>query len=133
MAFAGMGSLVASFPNAGKSTHYGMAADRDHLYSFHHDIVRGYPIAVLRRANGSFVRSMAVPLPPLEKSYVRGMGYEGDGSLGEGYPHLNNYGYRYVAKVRIANGKFSGVVAMERRLQPVRPVRRQRQDANRNA
>jgi hypothetical protein len=107
VAFAGMGSLVTSFPNAGKSTHYGLAADLTYLYSFHQDLAGGYPVVVLRRANGSFVRSMAVPLPPLEKSYVRGMGYEGDGSLGEGYLHLNNYGYRYVAKVRIATGKLA--------------------------
>jgi hypothetical protein len=108
VAFAGMGSLVASFPNAGKSTHYGMAANRDYLYSSHHDLVRGYPIVILRRANGSFVRSAAVPLAPLEKSYVRGMSYEGDGSVGEGYLHLNNYGYRYVAKVRPSNWKMAG-------------------------
>jgi len=108
VAFAGMGSLIASFPNAGKSTHYGMAADLEYLYSFHNDIVRDYPINVLRRSDGFFVRSIEVPFPPLEKPYVRGVGYEGDGTLGQGYLHLNNYGYRYVAKVRVANGKLVG-------------------------
>lgn len=107
VALGAMGSLVTSFPNVGKSAHYGLAADLDYLYSFHADSGQDYPVVVLRKNNGSFVRSMALPLPPLEKATLRGMGYEGDGSLGQGYLYLNNYGYRYVAKVRISTGKLA--------------------------
>lgn len=108
VAFGAMGSLITSFPNAGLSTHYGMAADLVYLYSFHYDVTGDYPVNVLLKSNGSFVRSIPLPLPGLEKSYVRGMGYEGDGTLGQGYLYLNNYMQRYVAKVRIANGNLVG-------------------------
>jgi hypothetical protein len=107
-AFGAMGSLVASFPNAGGNAHYGLAADLDYLYSFYYDPSQGYPVNVLRRDNGSFARSIEVPLPPLDKPNLRGVGYEGDGSLGQGYLYLNNYKDRYVAKVRIATGKLVG-------------------------
>lgn len=85
-----------------------MAADLEYLYSFHHDVASDYPIVVLLKSNGSFVRSMALPVPAIERTYVRGMGYEGDGTLGQGYLHFNNYAYRYVAKVRLANAKLIG-------------------------
>ncbi len=107
-AFGAMGSLVASFPNAGGNAHYGLAADLDYLYSFYYDPSQGYPVNVVKRANGSFVRSIELPLPPLDKLNLRGMGYVGDGSLGQGYLYLNNYKDRYVAKVRITTGKLTG-------------------------
>jgi hypothetical protein len=104
-ALAAMGSLITSFPNRGASTHFGMAADAEYLYSFHYDVNAGYPIVVLRKANGTFVRSLQVPLPIWQRQSFRGVGYEGDGSVGLGYLYLNNYSGRFVAKVRIANGK----------------------------
>ncbi len=107
-AFAAMGSLVASFPNAGANAHYGLAADLEYLYSFHYDVLRGYPVNVMKRPDGSFVRSLEIPLPPLEKPYIRGMGYEGDGSLGQGYLYVNNYKDRYAARFRITTGKLAG-------------------------
>jgi hypothetical protein len=93
-AVAGMGSLLASFPNYGRSTHYGMAADVRYLYSYHYDAATNYPINVLNRTNGAFVRSMPVPLPYLHNLYIRGLGYEGGGFL-----RVNNYNHRYVAKI----------------------------------
>lgn len=98
-AFAGMGSLVNSFPNYGRSTHYGMAADANYLYSYHYDVTTDYPINILRRANGSFVRSIPVSVPYLENRYIRGLCYEGVGFL-----RANNYNNRYVARLRASNG-----------------------------
>jgi hypothetical protein len=93
-AFAGMGDLIASFPNSGRSTHLGMAADANYLYSFHYDVATNYPMMVLRRSNGNPVRSFSLPLPYGHNIFVRGVGYEGGG-----YLHLNNYSNRYVAKI----------------------------------
>ncbi|HUV86387.1 MAG TPA: hypothetical protein VMX79_04680 [bacterium] len=98
-ALAGMGSLINSFPNRGRSTHYGMAADANYLYSYHYDATTDYPINILRRADGSFVRSIAVPFPYLENRYVRGLCFEGGGFL-----RVNNYNNRYVARLRASNG-----------------------------
>ena len=99
VADAGMGDLIASFPNYGRSTHYGMAADANYLYSYHYDAATNYPINILSRANGSYVRSIPIPLPYLENLYVRGLSYEGGGFL-----RANNYNNRYVARLRAANG-----------------------------
>lgn len=98
-AFAAMGNLVNSFPNYGRSTHYGMAADAGYLYSYHYDSTTDYPINVLRRANGSYVRSIPVSVPYLENRYVRGLSYEAVGFL-----RANNYNNRYVARLRTSNG-----------------------------
>ncbi len=101
-AFAGMGDLVASFPNSGRSTHLGMGADANYLYSLHYDVATNYPMMVLRRSNGSPVRSFSLPLPYGHNIFVRGVSYEGGG-----YLRLNNYSNRYVAKITTA-GKFIG-------------------------
>lgn len=101
-AFAGMGQLIASFPNYGRSTHFGMAADANYLYSLHYNVATNYPMMVLRRTNGSPVRSFTLPLPYGHNIFVRGVGYEGGG-----YLRLNNYSNRYVAKITTA-GKFIG-------------------------
>jgi hypothetical protein len=98
-AFAAMGNLVDSFPNIGTSTHYGMAADATNLYSYHYDSTTDYPINVLRRTNGSYVRSFPVRFPYLENRYVRGLSYEAVGFL-----RANNYNNRYVAKIRTSDG-----------------------------
>jgi hypothetical protein len=100
-AFAGMGSLINSFPNYGRSTHYGMAADVDYLYSYHYDAATDYPINVLRRSNGAFVRSLSLDLPYLHNLYIRGLSFEGDRWL-----RLNNYNNRYVARIRALDGSF---------------------------
>jgi hypothetical protein len=93
-AFAGMGDLIASFPNVGRSTHFGMAADANNLYSFHYDVAANYPMMVLRRTNGAFVKSFILPLPYGHNIFVRGVGYEAGRFL-----RLNNYSNRYVAKI----------------------------------
>ena len=98
-AFAAIGSLVNSFPNRGRGTHYGMAADSNYLYSYHYDATTNYPINILRRSNGAFVRSIPVRFPYLENRYVRGLGYESGGFL-----RANNYNNRYVARIRASNG-----------------------------
>ena len=54
VAFATMGKLINSFPNWGRSPHYGMAADVNYLYSYHYDAATNYPINVLRRSDGRF-------------------------------------------------------------------------------
>lgn len=102
-AWAGMGSLIDSFPNYGRSTHYGLAADAGNLYSFHYDAASNYPIVILNRTTGSFVRTIPVPFPYTENMYVRGLGFEGGG-----YLRANNYNNRYVARLRASNGSMLG-------------------------
>jgi hypothetical protein len=101
VSYAGMGDLIASFPNYGRSTHYGMAADVSYLYSYHYDAATNYPINILRRSDGSFVRSIPVPFPYLENRYVRGLSYEGGGFL-----RANNYNNLYVARLRASTGSW---------------------------
>ncbi len=100
-AVADMGSLISSFRNYGNSTHYGMAADVNYLYSYHYDAATNYPINILRRTDGSFVRSIPVPFPYLQNQYVRGLSFEGGGSL-----RVNNYNNMYVARLRASDGSF---------------------------
>lgn len=100
-ALAGMGSLVNSFPNRGRFTHLGMAADASYLYSYHYDATTNYPINILRRSNGAFVKSIPVRFPYLENRFLRGLSYEGGGFL-----RANNYNNRYVARLRASTGSW---------------------------
>jgi hypothetical protein len=92
--FATMGKLINSFPNHGRSAHLGMAADFNYLYSYHYDEATNYPINVLRKSDGRFVRSITLTFPYPGKRCVRGLGYEAGGFL-----RVNNYYDMYVARI----------------------------------
>jgi hypothetical protein len=99
-AYGELGELVASFPNVGASTHYGLAADADYLYSFHYWSADGYPVIRMMRSNGSFVSSYRCPLgttTPNER--CRGLSYGGGTFL-----YINNYYTRVVGRFHASDG-----------------------------
>ncbi len=99
-ASAKLGDLVASFPNVGTSTHYGLAADANYLYSFHYTSTGSYPVIRMRRSNGSFVSSYPCPLGTATYEYYgRGMCYDGTGNI-----YFGNYYRRYVARFQASTG-----------------------------
>ena len=78
-ASAKLGDLVASFPNVGKDTsHYGLAADGNNLYSFYELPTWRYPVIVMKRTTGSFVSSYPIPGATYR---VRGLCYDGMGCI----------------------------------------------------
>jgi hypothetical protein len=98
VAWADMGDLVASFPNVGTGTHYGLAADANYLYSFYYYSTWSYPVIRMNRSTGSFVSSYPVP-GPTYPYYTRGMCYDG-----LGYIYGCNYSRYYVTRFRASNG-----------------------------
>lgn len=103
-AFARMGDLVASFPAPGANQHYGLAADRNYLYTHHSSSVGSWPIFIIRRQNGSFVGSYRSPfygVTPGNYNCFRGLSYEGGG-----YIWATNYAYDIIIKFRASDGSF---------------------------
>lgn len=99
-ASAKLGDLVASFPNVGTSTHYGLAADANYLYSFHYYSTGGYPVIRMTRTSGSLVSSYPCPLGTGSYQYYgRGMCYDGTG-----YIYFVNYYQRFVARFQASSG-----------------------------
>ncbi len=99
-ASAKMGDLVASFPNVGTTTHYGLAADANYLYSFYYSSADGYPIIRMTRTSGSFVSSYSCPLGTgTYQYYLRGMCYDGTGNI-----YAVNYYQRIVARFQASTG-----------------------------
>ncbi|NIT36372.1 MAG: hypothetical protein GTN49_07710 [candidate division Zixibacteria bacterium] len=99
-ASAKLGDLVQSFRNVGTSTHYGLAADANYLYSYYYYSIYRYPVLRLRRSNGAFVSSYPIPgSSTWYPRYTRGLSYDG-----AGYLYGNNYSRRYVARFRASNG-----------------------------
>jgi hypothetical protein len=100
-ALGAFGDLVASFPNqprGGTSTHYGLAADANYLYSFYY--TSGYRVYRMRRSNGSLVSSYTNPLGTASGMYyLRGGCYDGTGNI-----YWVNYSRRIVARGRASNG-----------------------------
>jgi hypothetical protein len=100
IASAKLGDLSASFPNVGTSTHYGLAADANYLYSFYYYSTWQYPVIRMRRSNGAFVSSYPCPLGTASYEYYgRGMSYDGTGNI-----YFANYYQRFVARFNAANG-----------------------------
>lgn len=97
-ASATLGSLVNSFKNVGTSTHYGLAADANYVYSFYYYSTWKYPVIRMRRSNGAFVSSYPIQGPSYPY-YTRGFSYDGTGCI-----LYNNYSRRYVTRARASNG-----------------------------
>lgn len=95
---AKLGDLVASWPNIGTSTHYGLAADANYLYSYYYYSSWSYPIIRTRRTTGAFVSSYRIQGPSYPQ-YTRGISYDGTG-----YIYYCNYSRRYVTRARASNG-----------------------------
>ncbi len=103
-ALAKMGDLVASFPAPGTNQHYGLAADRNYLYTHHSSSVGSWPIFIIRRTSGSFVGSYRSPfygVTPGNYNCFRGMSYQGGG-----YIWATNFAYDIVVKFRASDGSF---------------------------
>ena len=99
-AYGTLGQLVASYDNIGTSTHYGLAADANYVYSYYYYSTWRYPIIRMRRSNGAFVSSYPIPgSATWYPRYTRGLSYDG-----LGYLYANNYSRRYVARFRASNG-----------------------------
>jgi len=99
-AYGALGDLVASYDNIGTSTHYGLAADANYVYSFYYYSTWRYPTIRMRRSNGSFVSSYPNPLGTGSgQYYIRGLSYDG-----LGYLYYNNYSQRRVGRARASNG-----------------------------
>lgn len=99
-ASADLGDLVASFPNIGTSTHYGLAADANYLYSYYYYSSWSYPIIRMRRTTGAYVSSYPIPgTSSWYPRYTRGLSYDGLGNL-----YALNYSRKYVAKFRASSG-----------------------------
>jgi len=100
-ALAAFGDLVASFhnqPATGTSTHYGLAADANYLYSYYY--TTGYRMYRMVRSNGSLVSSYTCPLGTTSpNNYYRGVSYDGTG-----YLLWNNYSARRVVRARADTG-----------------------------
>lgn len=100
-AYGALGDLVGSFPNhprGGTSSHYGMAADANYLYSYYYR--SPYTVYRMRRSNGSLVSSYPCPLGTGSYQYYgRGMCYDGTGNI-----YFSNYYRRYVTRFRASNG-----------------------------
>jgi hypothetical protein len=99
-AYGALGDLVASWPNIGTSTHYGLAADANYLYSFYYYSTWNYPIIRTRRTTGAFVSSYPAPgSSSWYPRYTRGLSYDG-----VGYLYAMNYSRDYVSRFRASNG-----------------------------
>ncbi|UCH77412.1 MAG: hypothetical protein JSU81_06640 [Candidatus Coatesbacteria bacterium] len=100
-AYGGFGDLVASFPNqpaSGTSTHYGLAADANYLYSYYYR--SPYYLYRMRRSNGALVSSYRNPLGTTSPAYYfRGVSYDGTGHL-----LWLNYSARRVVRARASTG-----------------------------
>ena len=97
---AKLGDLVASFDNIGTSTHYGLAADANYVYSYYYYSTWRYPIIRMRRTTGAFVSSYPIPgSSTWYPRYTRGLSYDG-----LGYLYGNNYSRRYLARFRASSG-----------------------------
>ncbi len=100
IASAKLGDLVASFDNhpvGGTANHYGLAADRDYLYSYYY--TTGYLIYRMLRSNGSLVSSYHCPYLGGTYYTCRGMSYGGGTIL-----YINNYSTRRVGILRASTG-----------------------------
>ncbi len=99
-ASATMGQLVSSFPNIGTSSHYGLAADANYLYSFYYYSTWRYPIIRMRRTTGAFVSSYPMPgATTIYPQYNRSISYDGTGRI-----YANNYSRRYVHRFTASSG-----------------------------
>jgi hypothetical protein len=99
-AWAKLGDLVASFDNIGSSTHYGLAADANYVYTFYYYSSWNYPIIRMLRTNGSFVSSYPCPFGTTSPEYYcRGLSYGGSIIL-----YLNNYYQRAVGRLYAHTG-----------------------------
>lgn len=100
-AWGTLGSLVASFDNhpvGGGSSHYGLAADRNYLYSYYYS--SGYRIYRMLRSNGSLVSSYPNPFGTgTYQYYTRGLSYGGGTIL-----YINHYYWRAVGRFYASNG-----------------------------